>query len=127
LSPRKTKRTYCVYVVDLDPAVWRARPKMRKSNPKYKPLTGPGFLYVGMTMHTPEQRFETHKAGGKLSSAVVRKYGIRLRPTLYRAYKRMSLEDAEEMEVYVADRLRKKGYAVWPVKPGGAFSMKGES
>lgn len=100
---------------------------MRKSNPRYNPLTGPGFLYVGMTMYTPEERFETHKAGGKLSSTVVKKYGRRLRPTLYRAYKRMSFADAEEMEVYVAERLRKKGYAVWPVKPGGAFSMNGDT
>jgi hypothetical protein len=124
LSPRK--KTWCVYVVDLDKAVWRDRPKMRKSNPRYNRLTGPGFLYVGMTMHTPKERFDTHKAGGKLSSPVVKKYGLRLRPTLYRAYKRMSLADAEEMEVYVAERLRKKGYAVWPVKPGGAFSMNGD-
>jgi len=29
-------------------------------------------------------------------------------------------------EVYVAERLRKKGYAVWPVMPGGAFSMNGD-
>ena len=123
MSPRK--KTYCVYVVDLDPAVWRDRPKMRKSNPRYNLFSGPGFLYVGMTMYTPEERFETHKTGGKLSSPVVRKYGIRLRPTLYRAYKRMSMTDAEEMEVYVAERLRRKGYAVWPVKPGGAFSMNG--
>jgi hypothetical protein len=125
LSP--TKKTYCVYVIDLDPLVWRDKPKMRKSNPRYKPLTGPGFLYVGMTMYTPKERFETHKAGGKLSSPVVRKYGLRLRPTLYQAYKRMSQADAEEMEVYVAERLRKKGYAVWPVKPGGAFSMNGDT
>ena len=121
----RRKKTYCVYVIDLDAAVWRDRPKMRKSNPRYNRLTGPGFLYVGMTMYTPKERFETHKAGGKLSSPVVRKYGIRLRPTLYRAYKRMSQADAEEMELYVAERLRKKGYAVWPVKPGGAFSMNG--
>ncbi len=60
-------------------------------------------------MYTPKERFETHKAGGKLSSAVVRKYGRRLRPTLYRAYKRMSLADAEEMEVYVAERLSQQG------------------
>ena len=125
MSPRT--KTYCIHVVDLDPAVWRERPRMRKSNPRYSPLTGPGFLYVGMTMYTPEERFETHKAGRKLSSPVVRKYGRRLRPTLYRAYKRMSLADAEEMEVYVAERLRKKGYAVWPVKPGGAFSMNGDT
>lgn len=123
MSPRK--KTYCVYVVDLDAAVWRDRPKMRKSNPQYNTVSGPGFLYVGMTMYTPKERFETHKAGGKLSSAVVRKYGRRLRPTLYRAYKRMSLADAEEMEAYVAERLRKQGYAVWPVKAGGAFSMNG--
>jgi hypothetical protein len=66
-----------------------------------------------------------HKEGGQLSAPVVRKFGRELRPKLYSAYERMSLADAEEMESYLAERLRKKGYAVWPVKPGGAFTMNG--
>jgi len=98
---------------------------MRKANPRYNPLTGNGFLYVGMTSHTPEERFAIHKEGGMLSAPVVRRYGRELRPRLYQAYVRMSQSDAEEMERYLADRLRKKGYAVWPVKPGGAFTMNG--
>lgn len=119
----RAKRTYCVYVVDLDPRVWQERATMRKANPRYSPLAGAGFLYVGMTSHTPEERFAVHKAGGELSAPVVRRFGRYLRPRLYQAYKRMSQADAEEMERYLAERLRRKGYAVWPVKPGGAFTM----
>jgi hypothetical protein len=123
--PRGKKHTHCVYVIELDPRVWRERATMRKANPRYSPLTGLGFVYVGMTSHTPEERFAIHKKGGELSAPVVRRFGRALQPRLYQAYERMSRPDAEEMERYLADRLRRKGYAVWPVKPGGAFTMDG--
>ena len=119
----RAKRTYCIYVVDLDPRVWRERATIRKANPRYSPLTGAGFVYVGMTSHSPAERFAIHKAGGELSAPVVRRFGRNLLPRLYEAYQRMSQVDAEEMERYLAERLRRKGYAVWPVKPGGAFTM----
>ena len=122
---RSRRKTHVIYVVELDARVWRERATIRKANPKYNPLTGAGFLYVGMTSHTPEERFAIHKAGGMLSAPVVRRFGVGLRPRLYQAYAKMSQEDAEEMEPYLADRLRRKGYAVWPVKPGGAFTMNG--
>jgi len=60
------------------------------------------------------------------SAPVVRIFGRYLRKRLYSGYKRMSRKDAEEMEPYVAERLRKKGYAVWPVKEGGLFTMNGK-
>ncbi len=123
-KPRRKRKKHRLYVVDLDPRVWRERATMRKANPKYSPLSGKGFLYVGMTWHSAEERLAIHKAGGLLSAPVVRRFGMELRPDLYKAYKLMAFSDAEEMEPYLADRLRKKGYAVWPVKPGGAFTMK---
>ena len=123
----RAKKTHRLYVVDLDPKVWQERATMRKANRKYQPLTGKGFVYVGISAHTPEERFEIHKAGGLHSAPVVRRFGRYLRPRLYQAYQRMTQSDAEEMERYLADRLRKKGYAVWPVKPGGAFTMNGVS
>ena len=123
-TPRKKHR---LYVVDLDPRVWRERATMRKANPKYIPLTGKGFVYVGMTSHTAEERLAIHKEGGPLSAPVVRRFGRDLLPKLYETYRLMSQPDAEEMERYLAARLRRKGYAVWPVKPGGAFTMKSRS
>jgi hypothetical protein len=117
------KRTYCVYVIELDSKVWRLRAKMRQANPKYKPLLGKGCLYVGMTVYTPEKRFLTHMDGGRNAAKVVHRFGKHLRPRLYQQYKRMSQRDAEEMERYLAERLRKRGYAVWPVREGGAFTM----
>jgi hypothetical protein len=124
MSP-KAKHTYCLYVVELVPAVWRTQKRMREANPRYNPDTGKGYLYVGMTSATPAERLRTHKKGVLSSAAVVRDYGCALVPSLYETYARMTKEDAEEMEPYLAERLRKKGYAVWPIKPGGAFTMEG--
>ena len=125
-KPKRTRKKHRLYVVDLDPRVWAERATMRRANPKYNPLTGKGFIYVGMTWHSAEERLAIHKAGGLLSAPVVRRFGRDLRPDLYKAYKLMSFSDAEEMEPYLADRLRKKGYAVWPVKAGGAFTMRAQ-
>jgi hypothetical protein len=76
-----------------------------------------------MTIHTPEERLAIHLEGGRNSASVVARFGRCLRPQLYKAYERMSKADAEEMERYLAGRLRKLGYAVWPVKEGGAFTI----
>jgi hypothetical protein len=124
---KRPRKTHCLYVVDLDPRVWRDRSTMRRANPKFMPLTGKGFVYVGMTSHTPEERLAIHKAGGQLSAPVVRRYGRGLLPKLYEAYAKMTRADAEEMERYLAGRLRRKGYAVWPVKEGGAFTLSSRS
>ena len=43
---------------------------------------GKAGYYVGMTGLAPEERFANHKAGIK-SASIVRKYGVRLVPTLY--------------------------------------------
>lgn len=121
---KRPKRTYGLYAIELDPRVWRLRAKMRQANPRYSPLTGKGCVYVGMSVYTPEKRFLTHLEGGRNSASVVEKFGRHLRPRLYQAYERMSKADAEEMELYLAERLRRRGYAVWPVKEGGAFTME---
>ena len=36
-------------------------------------------LYVGQTAHSPEERFEQHKAGGMLAAAKPHRFGVRLR------------------------------------------------
>lgn len=73
---------------------------------------GKAGYYVGMTGLTPEQRFANHKSGVKAAS-VVRKYGERLVPRLYQHLNPMSFETATEMEVLLADSLRKRGYVVF--------------
>ena len=78
-------------------------------NPKGDGRAG---YYVGMTGLTPEERFLNHKAGVK-SARVVRKHGVRLVPKLYAHLNPMPYEQTVEMEVMLAESLRKRGYAVY--------------
>lgn len=73
---------------------------------------GRAAYYVGMTGLTPQERFENHKNGVK-AARVVRKYGVRLVPKLYAHLNPMSYEKAARMEAYLAESLRKRGYAVY--------------
>jgi hypothetical protein len=73
---------------------------------------GRAAYYVGMTGLTPEMRFENHKKGVK-AARVVKKYGVRLVPKLYAHLNPMPYERAVEMEVMLADSLRKRGYVVY--------------
>jgi hypothetical protein len=93
---RPSKEHHSVYVVYL-------------RNPKGDGKAG---FYVGMTGLTPEQRFENHKNGVKAAS-VVRRFGERLVPKLYRHLNPMPYEKAKAMEVALADSLRKRGFQVF--------------
>jgi predicted GIY-YIG superfamily endonuclease len=73
---------------------------------------GKAGYYVGMTGLTPEQRLANHKAGIKAAS-VVRKYGVRLVPTLYEHLNPMTYADALRMEGELAESLRKRGFRVF--------------
>ncbi len=73
---------------------------------------GKAGYYVGMTGLSPEQRFQNHKAGVK-AARVVRKYGERLVPRLYSHLNPMPYARAKDMEVMLADSLRKRGYSVF--------------
>jgi len=68
-------------------------------------------VYVGMTGLTPEARFENHKAGIK-DARVVKRYGIRLLPELYAHLNPMPFEAAVQMEMDLAEDLRRAGYTV---------------
>ena len=97
-----------VYVVLLEAAVGKLR-KVRAENPKRnarKPC-----VYVGMTGLAPEERFANHKAGIK-SVAVVKRYGLRLLPKLYAHLNPMPYEAAVQMEIDLAEDLRRAGYTV---------------
>ena len=73
---------------------------------------GKAGYYVGMTGLSPEQRFENHKLGVKCAR-VVKKHGERLVPRLYRHLNPMPYARAKEMEVFLADSLRKRGFVVY--------------
>jgi hypothetical protein len=73
---------------------------------------GKAGYYVGMTGLSPEQRFENHKKGIK-SARVVCRCGERLVPRLYDHLNPMPFKKAQEMEVLLADSLRKRGYLVY--------------
>ena len=95
-SKRSSKDHHAVYVVYL-------------RNPNGDGKAG---YYVGMTGLSPERRFENHKVGIK-AAKVVRRYGERLVPRLYQHLNPMPYRKAVEMEVALADSLRKRGYQVY--------------
>lgn len=69
----------------------------------------PGYaLYVGRTIRKPEVRFQQHKDGFK-ASKYVRKYGICLLPELYEHLNPMSSAESIELEVNIAEALKKAG------------------
>jgi len=97
-----------VYVVLLDPAAGRIR-IVHAANPNRDPKKP--CVYVGMTGLPPEERFANHKQGIK-SSPVVKCYGLRLLPELYEHLNPMPYEAAAQMEMDLAEDLRRAGYTV---------------
>jgi hypothetical protein len=73
---------------------------------------GRAGYYVGMTGLTPEQRFLNHRNGIK-AARVVRKHGERLVPRLFAHLNPMPYARAKQMEVFLADSLRKRGFLVF--------------
>ena len=94
-------RTYSIYIIELSRACTK------------KPCAlAP--LYVGQTAHTPEQRFEQHKAGGKLAAGKPHKYGIKLRRDLMKGIGPFATRhEAEAAEKAVAEALEKRGHLVF--------------
>jgi len=98
-----------VYVIELDKAVLH-EPKFMKKNPGY--VKNKECYYVGATGLDPVMRFAKHRDGIK-HNVYVQRYGIRLRPELYERYNPMTFDEAEAKEKWLAEDLRKKGFAVW--------------
>lgn len=73
---------------------------------------GKAAYYVGMTGLAPAQRFQNHKAGIK-AARIVTRFGERLVPRLYAHLNPMPYKRAQEMEVILADSLRKRGFVVY--------------
>jgi len=97
--------------------VYTENAKFKAANPQFNGVLG--CLYVGMTSKTPAERFEQHKTGFRnkkghnLSSSIVRKYGLYLRPSLYDHLSPMTKTEALRMEEQLALELRRKRFAVW--------------
>ena len=111
-------REYRVYVIELSRRVYTEHRKFREANPQFNGVLQ--CLYVGMTSKTPKERFAQHKEGArsrkghKLSSGLVQKYGMYLRPSLYNHIPPMKTRrEALAMEARLARELRRKRYAVW--------------
>lgn len=112
------KKHYRVYVIELSKRVFTQSTKFRAANPQFNGVLQ--CLYVGVTSKTPKERFEQHKSGyrnkkgHKLSSNIVEKYGMYLRPSLYNHIDPMSTrEEALKMEETLGLELRRQRYAVW--------------
>jgi hypothetical protein len=94
-------RRYCVYVIELT----------RDCVSKPCALAP---VYVGQTAHTPEHRFEQHRAGGKLAAGKAHRFGKRLRYDLMKGIGPFSTRrEAEAAEKAVAVALEKRGHTVF--------------
>lgn len=109
---------YRIYVIELSKRVFTENAKFRAANPQFNGALQ--CLYVGMTSRTPKDRFIQHKTGyrnkkgHKLSSNIVEKYGMYLRPSLYNNIDPITTRaDALEAEKGLALELRRQKYAVW--------------
>jgi hypothetical protein len=94
-------RTYSIYIIELSRACTKQACALAP-------------LYVGQTAHTPEHRFEQHKAGGKLAASKAHKFGVKLRLDLMKGIGPVSTrKDAEEAEKAVAEALERRGHRVF--------------
>jgi predicted GIY-YIG superfamily endonuclease len=112
------KAQYHIYVVELSKRVFTENRKFREANPQFNGVLQ--CLYVGMTSKSPKERFVQHKTGYrnkkgyKISSNIVEKYGLYLRPSLYNHIDPITTrQDALKMEETLALQLRRQRYAVW--------------
>ena len=100
-SRRSRPVVYSVYIVELDR-------KSVRTPCAFAPL------YVGQTAHTPEERFEQHKAGGMLAAGKAHRFGVRLRYDLMKGIGPFKTrQEAEVAEKAVAHALQKRGHRVF--------------
>lgn len=108
---------YSIYVVELSKKVFSEDRKFRQANPQFNGVLE--CLYVGMTSKDPKLRLLEHLSGSKskkghtLSSALVQKYGLYLRPSFTENLHPKTRKEALAMEKDLALELRRQRYAVW--------------
>ena len=102
--------SYYLYVIELDKQVGKIK-KFRKQSPNF--IFGKRCFYVGQSARAPMLRFKQHKEGYK-SNTFARRFGLNLVPEFYEKYNPIpTRKDAEELEEYLANKLRKERYGVW--------------
>ena len=104
----RKKQTRNLYVITLHPDVLELD-EFRLANPAY--VEGMPCVYVGLTIHTPGDRYEQHKTGYR-SSKYPRRYGVELALELMEGFDSEGMSD-DAREAALADWLRGQGYAVW--------------
>ena len=98
---RSSQRSYSIYIIELDR-------KCLRVPCAFAPL------YVGQTAHSPEERFEQHRAGGRLAAGKPHRFGVRLRYDLMKGIGPFKTrKDAEAAENAVAGALEKRGHRVF--------------
>jgi len=112
------KVQYRIYVIELSKRVFTEHARFRAANPQFNGVLQ--CLYVGMTSKSPKERLVQHKTGfrnkkgHKLSSNIVQKYGMYLRPSLYNHIDPLPTRAAAiKIEEQLALELRRQRYAVW--------------
>jgi hypothetical protein len=99
----RNTQVWTVYVIELD--------KNAVTNP------GKGYVYVGETSRTPEERFQQHREGarnkfGRLYAGVVKQHGVRLRPDLAPRKKYFDQASAKRGEKEHFELLKSRGFNV---------------
>lgn len=99
----RNTRIWTVYVIEL--------------NANAVPNPGEGYVYVGETSRTPEERFKQHLQGarnkkGRLYSPVVKRHGVKLRPDLAPRKRYFDQASSKRAEKEHFELLKSKGFNV---------------
>jgi hypothetical protein len=107
---RPTKRTFAVYVIELDEGAWTDK-DMQARNPD--PDLSKPCVYVGYTSESVATRFQKHMTGKRFSKRV-RRFGLRPLPELYAAVNPLpDKPTALAAEESLTNALRAAGFRVW--------------
>lgn len=98
-----------IYVIRLDEVVLE-NAKFREQNPGYEP--GKPCVYVGMTGRPVHVRFAQHRRGYK-ANRFAKRFGRYLMRRQFERLNPMTEAEARRRERWKAERLRRKGWAVW--------------
>jgi len=129
---------YYVYIIRLDREAMTDKPpkRFREQNKHidwdYPLHDGCNFYYVGQSAHSPDCRFEQHRQchgpniafdcqctiGNTItknrSNSFARKYGLFLQRRKYKKYNPIKTRaQAEDMEGWLADKLRQDGHCAY--------------
>ncbi len=116
-SPQSNSCEFRVYVIGLKPEVLACK-KFRLANPEYR--DGKPCYYVGYSSLSPHERADQHRSAAKSGRGIRLYNGFAfrffdgLRPSKFRTLPRFAdKEAAKNAEFLLAERLRRKGCAVW--------------